>query len=52
MRFLEVVEIETGEVVHKVEVTGKSERNIERCEMGMLRNMDTERFFVRDSVDS
>lgn len=30
----------------RVEVTGMSERQIERCTMGMLRNMDTDNWFV------
>jgi len=44
---LEVVEIETGKVVETVEVYDKPERMIDRVEMGMLRNMDLDRYFVR-----
>lgn len=45
---LEVVEWATGEVVHTVNVAGKSERNVERILRGMLTNMDRERFGVRE----
>lgn len=48
---LEVVELATGEVIHTVPLTGdKSERFIEKVMMGMLRNMDTERFAVREKL--
>ena len=46
---LEVVELTTGAVVHTVSVAGKSEPQIEKALMGMLRNMDTERFAVREA---
>jgi hypothetical protein len=48
-RELQVVEIATREVVSRVDVTGKSDNSIDRIERGMLINMDTDRFFVRDS---
>jgi hypothetical protein len=48
-RYLEIVEIETREIVKRVDVTGKSERNIERVMSGMLTNM-SEKFFVRDTL--
>lgn len=44
---LEVVELETGKVIETVDVHGKPERMIDRVEMGMLRNMDLDRFSVR-----
>lgn len=44
--YLEFVRIENGEVVKRLNMTGKSERQIERTEMGMLMRCDRERFFV------
>lgn len=48
-RTLKVKELATGKVVSEVDVTGKSERMVERVMSGMLRNMDTDRFCVDDS---
>ncbi len=44
--YILVVEATTEKVVHEVEVTGKSERQIDQIERGMLRNMDTSRFYT------
>ncbi|CAB4157041.1 hypothetical protein UFOVP747_30 [uncultured Caudovirales phage] len=49
-RHLEVVEISTREVVKRVDVTGRSERQVNTCLAGLLRNM-SERFYVRDTAD-
>lgn len=50
---LEVVEIETGRVVHTVPLRQPAdERHIDRVIGGMLINMDTERFFVREKVEA
>lgn len=46
-RVLQVVDGETGQVVHSVDVSGRSDRAVEKIERGMLRNMD-DRFFVRE----
>lgn len=51
-RVLEVVNIETDEVATAMDVTDKTERQIERITSGLLRQMNTERFFVRDSGDN
>ena len=51
-RELQVVEIATKEIVKVVRVTGSSDRRIEKVMRGMLINMDTDRFFVRDSADA
>jgi hypothetical protein len=50
-RELQVVEAETGETVHTVDVTGSSDRTVEKVTLGMLINMDTGRYFIRDSDD-
>jgi len=44
--YLEIIAIEGAEVVRRINVTGQSERSIERSERGMLMNTDTSRFFV------
>jgi len=49
IRSIEVVEIATGEVVHRVSVEGKTDTQIDRVDMGLLRNMDLERFSTRYS---
>ena len=46
---IHVREISTRRVVHSVPWTGAlSERLLERVVMGMLRNLDAERFYVDD----
>lgn len=46
--FMEVVELSTGKVVHRVEVTTKGEREREMVLRGMLRNLDAEKYAVRE----
>lgn len=36
----------SGMPIRRVEVTGRTEREIERIERGILINMDADRFFV------
>lgn len=46
---LDVVEIETGKVVHSVKLhTPVTAQRVEMALRGLLRNMDTERFLVRE----
>lgn len=44
--YLQVRNFATGEIATKVDVTGKSERAIERIERGMLMNMNTDEWCV------
>lgn len=44
-----VKHIKTGEVVKRIDVTGKSERHIERCMMGMLINMNQGDYRIEDT---
>lgn len=44
----EGVNLATGEVVHTVEVVRLSEQLQERCMMGLLLNLNTEKFYVRE----
>lgn len=50
-RYLEAVHLRTGEVGTRCDVTGHSERQVERCLRGMLINMH-EDWYVRDTADS
>ena len=48
-QYLFVRDIETREIVHTVEVTGRSENMVEKVMRGMLINMNTDKFFIDDS---
>ena len=50
MAALVIRDIETDEEVRRLDVTGKSERQIEKIERGMLRQMDTERYYVGEEA--
>lgn len=41
---IEVRHIVTGEVIHTVDVTGKSQHLIEQCLRGLIRNMDEDNY--------
>ena len=47
--YLEIVRIKGGEVVKRLDVTGKGERGIERTMRGMLMRIDREKFFVNEN---
>ena len=49
MREILIKNIKTGEIVKRVDVTGKSEINIEHCMMGMLINMNQEDYRIEDT---
>lgn len=49
-RVLRVVRKSDGDVVHRVDVEGKSDREVEKVMRGMLRNM-SEDYRVEDSAD-
>lgn len=49
-RELRVVRTKTGAIEHRVDVTGKSDRFVEKAMSGMLRNMADE-YHVEDSKD-
>jgi len=44
-----VKHMKTGEIVNRVDVTGQSEINIERCMRGMLINMNQEDYRIEDT---
>ena len=50
---IQVVEIATGKVVQEVEVraaTKMDDREVERVELGLLRNMNFDKYFTRPVV--
>jgi hypothetical protein len=47
---LEVVSLETGEVVRTIPLQHSDERYVNKVTMGLLRNMDLERYSVREKV--
>ena len=46
-RWIEVIEYEGDKVVHKVDVSDKSQRQAERVQDGMDRNLNHEKFYTR-----
>lgn len=50
-RHLEVVEIGSLEVIKRLDVSSRSDREVERILRGMLINLNTDRYFVRDTTD-
>lgn len=51
-RELRVVEIGTGQVVHRVAISGdKSEGQVQKVLSGMLHRIDTDKFLIEDSAD-
>ncbi len=44
-----VKHIKTGEIVKRIDVTGRSENHIEKCMLGMLINMNQEEYRIEDT---
>lgn len=51
-KVMKVVETATGKVVREVDVHDKGQSAIEKVMLGMLRNMDTDRFHIDDTKAS
>jgi hypothetical protein len=51
MRLIEVVKLDSGEVIHTINVTGKSDAHVERAMEGMMINIDLDRYAVRDTAE-
>ena len=49
MTALVVRRLSTKEEIHRIELHNKSERQVERIILGLLRNMNTDEFYVDDS---
>ena len=45
-KYLDVTLLETGVVVHRLDVTGVGERLVDRAEMGLLRHLDLDKYTV------
>jgi hypothetical protein len=46
-KYIEIVKDKTGVVVDRIDITDKSERSIERCEGGVLINLNHKEFHTR-----
>ena len=49
MKVIEIKNIETGEIVKTIDVTNESPHNIEKCLMGIIRNMNQEKFIAYET---
>lgn len=49
-RALVVRQLSDRKAIHFTDVTGRSEREVEKVERGMLMRIDTERFFLDDTA--
>lgn len=47
-QFVEVVEIETCKVEHRIDVAGKSQSQIDKTVRGLLRQINTDKYFVSE----
>lgn len=45
-KYLEITDAKTKEVIKRMDVTDKSERHIERIEMGILMQMNRDKYYV------
>ena len=45
-KYIEIIKIEGREVVKRIDVSYQSERNIDKIQLGILRNMDTDNYTV------
>jgi len=50
-RKLQVVNIVTFEIVKEINVTGRSDNSVDLIERGMLRNLNRDEYFVRDTKE-
>ena len=49
---IDVVELTSGKVTHSVQLHSTSERTVERVMLGMLRNLDTEKYVLQEVLGS
>lgn len=47
-KFIEIVEIDSNKVDRRYNVTNKSDRYIDKLEMGLMRKIDFDRYFVHN----
>lgn len=48
--YIEIIDKSTKEVVKRLDVTGKSDRSIDRCEMGMNINLNSEKYYTQQNT--
>lgn len=48
---LEVVSLETGEVVKRIDCAGRSPNVVDKAFCGLQRNMNSEEYFVREVTE-
>ncbi len=48
-KFIKIKRLDNNEVVHTVEVTGKSERYIDKVSDGMMINLDHDEYWIDDT---
>lgn len=46
-KYIEVIEFKTNKVTHRIDVTGKPERQIERVEDGLNINLNHELYYTQ-----
>ena len=46
-KYIEIIETAKGNIVKRIDVSGKSERQADKVEMGVLRNMNLTDFFTK-----
>jgi hypothetical protein len=48
-KVIQVISYESGEIVHEVDVTGRSERNVDRVESGINRNLNHDQYYTLEA---
>ncbi len=49
MKIIAIKDIKTGEIVKKIDVTNQSPHNIERCLMGVIHQMNQEKYIAYET---
>ena len=49
MKVIEIKNIDTGEVVKTIDVSKESDHNIQKCLMGIIRNMNQDKFIAYET---
>jgi hypothetical protein len=47
MKYIEIKEYDSENVVKRLDVSGKTDRSIEKIELGMNRNLNHDQFYTR-----
>ena len=49
MKYIKVKDLKTDEVVHKIDVTGRTELQIDKITDGMMINLDHGKYWIDDT---